>query len=314
MRKFLLLIVFLSLGCINYVCAQAKKPTLMVVPSDLYCNQRGYIIKLKNQGNEHIIPDYKTALLNDNQLLTAITIIGQMMSDRGFPLKLLEQEIKSIETDNAETAMFTSKSGEDIKETPVEILNKRAKSDIILQVFWSINSTGPKRSLTFNLQGIDAYTNKQIAACQGTGMPTFSAELSVLLEESIANYLDDFNIQLQAHFDDLFNNGREISLTCRKWADSVNDFETEINGKELGVIIEDWLYKNTINGAFNTTDASENVMRFEQVRIPMFNETGRAIDARQWARGLVNHLKQLGIESKLTIRGLGHASIIIGGK
>jgi hypothetical protein len=50
-----------------------------------------------------------------------------------------------------------------------------------------VNRTGPKYSLTFNLQGIDAYTNKQIAACQGTGDPTFSAELPVLIEESIAN-------------------------------------------------------------------------------------------------------------------------------
>lgn len=293
---------------------QAKKPTLMVVPSDLYCNQHGYMQTYSNQGITENVPNYKMALQNDSELMTVITVIGQMMSDRGFPTKLLEQELKSLEAGSAEDAMMTSKSGEDVAETPVDKLRKKAKSDIIMQVTWIVNKTGPRRSLTFNLQGIDAYTNKQIAACQGTGNPTFSAELPILLEESIANQLDGFNQQLQNHFDDLFKNGREITIRCKKWNDSDVDFESEFNGKELGELIEDWIAENTVQGRYNTSDATENMMYFEQVRIPMVNEKGRAIDARQWARGIVNHLKSYGIESKLMMKGLGQATIVIGGK
>ena len=237
-----------------------------------------------------------------------------MMSDRGFPTKLLEQELKSLEAESAEDAMMTSKSGEDVTETPIDKLRKKAKSDIIMQVTWTVNKTGPRYSLTFNLQGIDAYTNKQIAACQGTGDPTFSAELPVLLEESIANQLDGFNQQLQSHFDDLFQNGREITIRCKKWNDSDVDFESEFEGKELGEIIEDWISENTVQGRYNTSDATENMMYFEQVRIPMVNDKGRAIDARQWVRGIVNHLKTYGVESKLMMKGLGQATIVIGGK
>lgn len=65
--------------------SQAKKPTLMVVPSDLYCNQHGYMQTFSNQGMTENVPDYKRALQNDPQLLTGITVIGQMMADRGFP-------------------------------------------------------------------------------------------------------------------------------------------------------------------------------------------------------------------------------------
>lgn len=294
--------------------AQAKKPTLMVVPSDLYCNQRGYMLSFNNQGTIEHVPDYKKALQNDGELLTAITVIGQMMADRGFPLKLLEQEIKSLEAESAEDAMMTSKSGDDVAETPIDKLRKKAKSDIIMQVTWTVNRTGPRKSITFNLQGIDAYTNKQIAACQGTGDPSYSAELPILLEEAIANQLDGFNQQLQNHFDDLFKNGREITLRCKKWQGSPYDLESEFGGQELGDIIEDWVSDNTVQGRFNTSDATENMMLFEQVRIPMFNEQGRAIDARRWARGLVNHLKAMGVQSKLMMKGLGQATIVIGGK
>jgi len=312
MRK--LFIVLLGFCSSLMAFPQAKKPTLMVVPSDLYCNQHGYMQTFSNQGQTENVPDYKRALQNDPQLLTGITVIGQMMADRGFPLKLMEQELKSLNEESAEDALLTSKSGSDIAESPVDRLKKKSKSDIILQVTWLVNRAGPKYSLTFNLQGIDAYTNKQIAACQGTGDPTFSAELPVLIEESIANHLETFTTQLQNHFNDMFENGREITLRVKKWEDSEFDLESEFDGTELSDIIEDWVSANTVKGRFNTSDATENFMYFEQVRIPLFDENQRAMDARRWTRGLINKLKTLGVPAKLMMKGLGQATIVIGGK
>jgi len=312
MKRFSIILFGLGLSLMAF--SQAKKPTLMVVPSDLYCNQHGYMLSFNNQGTTEMVPDYKKALQNDPQLLTGITVIGQMMADRGFPLKLMEQELKSLNQESAEDALLTSKSGADVAESPVDRLKKASKSDIILQVTWLVNRTGPKYSLTFNLQGIDAYTNKQIAACQGTGDPTFSAELPVLIEESIANHLETFTTQLQNHFDDMFENGREITLRVKKWDDSEYDLESEFDGTELSDIIEDWVSANTVKGRFNTTDATENFMYFEQVRIPLFDENQRAMDARRWTRGLINKLKTLGVPAKLMMKGLGQATIVIGGK
>lgn len=311
--KRLLILLFVVL-ITTLVFSQAKKPTLMVVPSDLYCNQHGYMQTFSNQGSTEMVPDYKKALQNDSQLLTAITVIGQMMADRGFPLKLMEQELKNLNQESAEDALLTSKSGADVAESPVDRLKKRSKSDIILQVTWLVNRTGPKYSLTFNLQGIDAYTNKQIAACQGTGDPTFTAELPVLLEESIANHLETFTTQLQNHFDDMFENGREITLIVKKWEDSEFDLESEFDGTELSDIIEDWISANTVKGRFNTTDATENFMYFEQVRIPLYDQNQRAMDARRWTRDLINKLKTYGVPAKLMMKGLGQATIVIGGK
>ena len=312
MRKVAVLLLGLVLPMM--VFPQAKKPTLMVVPSDLYCNQHGYTQTFSNQGQIEVVPDYKRALQNDPQLLTGITVIGQMMADRGFPLKLMEQELKSLNEESAEDALLTSKTGADVAESPVDRLKKKSKSDIILQVTWLVNRAGPKYSLTFNLMGIDAYTNKQIAACQGTGDPTFSAELPVLIEESIANHLETFTTQLQNHFDDMFENGREITLRVKKWDDSEWDLESEFDGTELSDIIEDWISANSVKGRFNTTDATENFMYFEQVRIPLFDQNQRAMDARRWTRGLINKLKTLGVPAKLMMKGLGQATIVIGGK
>ncbi|MDD4059026.1 MAG: DUF6175 family protein, partial [Bacteroidales bacterium] len=84
---------------------------------------------------------------------------------------------------------------------------------------------------------------------------------------------------------------------------------------ELGYHIESWISDNTVEGRFNTSDASENRMIFEQVRIPLYDQNNRAVDARGWLRGLQKHLKErFGIESKISMRGLGFATLTIGEK
>lgn len=295
--------------------SQAKKPTIMVIPSDVWCNQHGFITKYDNQGTEMIVPDYKKALQTDPDLLLAISKIGEMMTERGFPLKDLSSCLKSLETAAAEESVATSKDGQSLAETPIEKLRKTAKADIWMELTWTINRTGPKKSLTFNLQGKDAYTDKQIAAASGTGQPSFSVELPVLLEESILAYIDKFNDQLQTFFDDLLTNGREVSLLCKRWDGCETDFETEFDGDELSFLIEDWVAQNTVEGRFSTTDASQNRMLFEQVRIPVYNQTGRAIDTRTWANDLRKMLKsKYEIEAKLETKGLGQAIITIGAK
>lgn len=296
--------------------SQAKKPTLMVVPSDVWCNQNGYTQTYDNQGTSTTLPDYKMAFQNNTDLLLVISKINELFADRGFPLKNLESSLKALESQSAEDAMLMSSSGGEINESPIDMLKKVANADIIIQLTWSVNQVGPKKSITFNLQGLDAYTDKQIAGASGTGAQSFTAELPVLLEEAVIAYIDDFNFQLQSHFDDMFENGREVSIRILTWDTWMYDLESyDFGDDELGILIEDWMYDNTVNGRFNTTIATENMMLFDQVRIPLYDERGRAIDARRWASTLRRYLyTSYQIDSKLMMRGLGQAQLVLGEK
>lgn len=311
-----IILTFLAVLCISTIAfSQAKKPTLMVVPSDIWCNMNGYMMEFDNQGRIVKVPDYKKALQENLELMMVISKINELMTERGFPLKNLESSLKTLESEGAEEEMMTSRSGSDVNESPVDKLKKVAKADIWIQMTWAVNTVGPKRSITFNLQGLDAYTDKQVAGASGTGQPSFTVELPVLLEEAVLTYLDNFNVQLQAHFDDLFANGREIILRIRTWSNSETDLETEFGGKALTEIIEEWVSQNTVQGRFSTSDATENMMLMEQVRIPLYDAGGRAVDARGWARGLQKYLKTTyQVDAKLTMRGLGQAALVIGEK
>ncbi len=310
------LLTIIALLAVSLSFAQAKKPTIMVVPSDAWCTQNGYMMEFDNQGTSVRIPDYKRAFQENTDLLTVISKINGLMADRGFPLKNMESALKTLESESAENAMITSKSGAGVAESPIDKLKKVAKADIIMQLTWSINQTGPKKSVTFNLQGLDAYTDKQIATAVGTGAPSFSAELPVLLEESVLAHIDNFNVALQKHFDDMFANGREIIVRIKKFDSWANDLESDYNGKELNAIIEEWMTANTVKGRYSTSDATENMMLFEQVRIPLYDATGKATDARGFLKTLQNFLKAAPytIPNKLMMKGLGQAVLVLGEK
>ncbi len=311
---FLLLAMFLTVTTFG----QAKKPTLMVVPSDAWCYQNGYMVDYDNQGVVKKIPDYSSALITNMELKLAIAKINDLMAERGFPLKDLEQQLKLIEQTNAEMNITTSSNGNALAESPIDRLLRTAKADIILELTWNIVRQGPKYSLTFILEGKDSYTGKSIGGANGTSAPSFSAELPILLEEAVVAHIDNFNNRLQNHFDDLFANGREVALEIRVFADNEAgiDLESEYDGYELAEIIEDWMALNTVEGRFSKLGSSENYVQYEQVRIPLYKTNGVAMDTESFARQLRSVLRKepYNIPVKVLNRGLGKTILVLGEK
>ncbi len=316
MKKNILLFSCIFLFGLSMSFGQAKKPTIMVVPSDLWCNTNGYMKEYDNQGTKTKIPDYKRALQENPDLLPVISKINGLMADRGFPLKNLESALKTLESEAAENSLLTSKEGSSLSETPIDKLKKVAKADIIMQLTWTVNTTGPKKSITYTLQGLDAYTDKEIASDGNTGAPSFSTELPVMLEQAVLANIDGFNTRLQAYFDDMFKNGREIIVRVKKFDSWDKDLEADYGGKELSDIIIEWMNKNTVNGRNSASDVTESMMLFEQVRIPMYDANGTAQDARSFVKGLQKFLTAppYSITNKIMTKGLGQAQVVLGSK
>lgn len=314
----ILLLIAGMFVCAVSANAQAKKPTLMVVPGDAWCSANGYMIETDNQGRVLAVPDYEKALRENMDLANAITKVNELMAERGFPLKDLASIIKTINQNAVEDEMTVShSSGSSLSETPLDRLYNRAKADIIVELIWQVNTLGPKRSVTYSLKGVDAYTNKQIAAASGTGAQSFTAEIPVLIEEATLEKIDGFVGQLQDHFDDMLANGREIILTVRAFDNGSGlSFEDEFDGEELTDIIDRWMSQNTMNHRYNLSDASETALHFEQVRIPIYRENGMAMDARAFSNSLRKYLGKapFNIPCKILTKGLGRADIVIGEK
>jgi hypothetical protein len=293
--------------------SQVKKPTLMIPPSDHWCQTRFFMTTWNNQGVKVKTADYQKAFLQDKELNQVISKLGQLLTDEGYSLKDAEQETKAVFNRTAEDNVTTSTtSGSTISESPLDMIKQRAKMDILIQIDWTINSD---RSVTFTLEAFDAYTSKRIATSTGTG-ETSGEIIPVLLEKAVKSKIKAFDKQMDKYYSDLNKRGREIVLTVKCWSNWDGNLEVENQeGDELLDVIQKWLKKNTVNGAFNLSDATENFAQFEQVRIPLRDKEGNALDARAFATQLRKYLvKECKITSKVMTRGLGEAILVLGEK
>lgn len=304
--------IFVAVMCVFSLFAQ-KKPTIMILPSDNWCTMRYFTTTWDNQGSKVKIPNYQQAFQEDTELGQVISKVGGLLTAMGYSIKDAEQELRSMAQRHAEDNNTVGKdTGSSLAESPLDQLKKRAKADILIQIWWKVNKEAGDKSISFTLEAFDTYTSKRIGTSTGTGLAS-SEIVPVLLEEAVKSHINEFDSQMTSFYNDARANGREIIVNIKRWDNWEDDLESEINGEVLTDIIEEWMHENTVNDSFNLSDATENFASFEQVRIPLQNDKGRAVDARSFVQGLQRHLKNnYGIPAKLMVRGLGEAILVIG--
>ena len=275
---------------------QAKKPVIMVVPSDSWCLRNGFVTEFQNLGQTQQIPDYSTAFRQNDEIRTVISAMSEFMAANEFPLQSLEAELNRINNESVEMSLMQGKSGSVIEESPVEALRRTAKADIILNLDYKVTMVGPVSSAT---------------------------PMTTILEEAVLSFKDNFLAGLQRHFDDLFANGREISVTLLRYDSSPVDFDSEFEFEgdmyELAEHIDLWFSNNTVEGRYSLNDKSANRMRFSQVRIPLYDTVmgkERAADAQSFGNKLARMLRKepYNLVVGVTPKGLGEVWITIGDK
>ena len=316
MKNKSLLVLALFLSLFSFSLKAQKKPTIMILPSDNWCEMRYFMTTYDNQGSKVKTPNYQLAFQQDSEIGPVISKIGGLLTSLDYSIKDAEQEIRRINITTAEdNVTFSKTSGASLVESPLDLLKRRIKSDILIQISWNLNKEADGRSITFNLEAFDTYTSKRIAS--STGTTTVSSDpIPVILEQAVKERINEFDTQMTKWYVGQKADGREIVLTVRCWDNWENDLETEYNGEELTDCIQDWLKQNTVSGNYNLSDGTESFAQFEQVRIPLLDERGNALDARAFATQLRKYLNMppFNITSKVMQRGLGEAIIILGEK
>ena len=295
--------------------AQEVKPTLMILPSDSWCTQRYFMSSYDNQGLSVQTPDYQKAFREDSELPMVVSKIGELLTKMGYSLKDAEQETKAVYSRIAEDNItMSSSSASAIAESPLDMIKKRAKMDILIQIWWRINKEAGGKSVSFTLEAFDSYTSKRIATSTGTSKVS-NESIPIILEKAVKSNIKDFDKQMMNYYREMQRNGREVILTVKRWESWDKTLEFEYDGEELTDIIRKWVRKNAINGSYNLTDATENFLQFEQIRIPLLDQEGEGLDARGFAVLLRKYLnKEYGITSKVMTRGLGEGILVLGEK
>ena len=314
--KRCLIVLALLIGFVPLSLKAQKKPTIMILPSDNWCEMRYFMTTYDNQGTKVKTPDYQLAFQQDTEIGPVISKVGGLLTALDYSIKDAEQEIKKINLKTAEdNVTFSKTSGATLVESPLDLLKRRIKSDVLIQISWQMNKETFGRSITFNLEAFDTYTSKRIASSTGTTAAS-SDPVPIILEQAVKDRIAEFDALMVKWYKDQQTHGREIVLTIRCWDNWENDLETEFEGEELTDCIQDWLKTHCVDGNYNLSDGTESFAQFEQVRIPLLDERGNALDARGFATQLRKHLNKppYNFPSKVMQRGLGEAILVLGEK
>ncbi len=111
MKKLHIFLILTLLCFAEIAFGQAKKPTIMVLPADVWCFENGYSSTETNQGRTQKIADYEMALQENSDLINVVTKVGELMADQGFPLKDMSTEIKKTNSSSVEDEFTTSSAG-----------------------------------------------------------------------------------------------------------------------------------------------------------------------------------------------------------
>ena len=140
--------------------AEAKKPKIMVFPSDDWCMRKGYMLDEKT-------PDYEKAL-QDVDMDGAVAVMGDVMAEMGYQMFSLKQELKQLHTEDAYSMAVTSKGDGMVTESDRDILTRNVGADFIVELALDNKPFGARRSIEFKAQTIDAASRKILHGDIGT--------------------------------------------------------------------------------------------------------------------------------------------------
>lgn len=283
-------------------------PTVMFLPDKVWCNEKGYVDVSERNGKTRITENYDRAFL-DPDLKNVIVQLNGLMKDNGLPAKDYgaTSEIDDDEEMEEEAYSGESLSGNDMDGTDYESLLSKLRPDILIKIGWNVNEIGFNYSMSYRLEAIDSYSGKSIAQVTAeTATLKTIVPKAAALKSAATEHMDAFIGRLQEHFDDLQENGREITVNCRLARTGDLNFSSEFNGKELSTIISDWLNDNTVNHVYSTRQAGRTRLSYEQVRIPFKDSAGRVMQAKEYMDQLKHYLRDTcGLKCENTTKGLG---------
>ena len=209
----------------------AKKPTIMLLPSDHWCSARYFTKTFDNLGAKQTINDYDAAFREDAELPQVVSKVGELMTKYGYDLKDYAMESKALNDRMLEEQVTMSKSGAMIVETPLDMLRRTVKYDIELCVDWEVIKDGSRKAVRFTIEAFDSYTNKRIATATGIGEASNKA-IAYQIEDIVTKNLKAFDKQLKDFLDKQKKSGREVRLSVQIWDSAPVDLEEEYDDME----------------------------------------------------------------------------------
>tara|TARA_Y100000766_G_scaffold277948_1_gene284069 strand:- start:1056 stop:2009 length:954 start_codon:yes stop_codon:yes gene_type:complete len=290
------------------------KPKVMIVPSNAWMTQNGFVKTTEEQGAVQKEFQYAEAFDNDPTLNSVINRTGAKFAERGFNLTDMQSEIKSLNA-RIEKNAITGRTLNLLDELAMQV-----SADIVLELDFNIGNAGAGRKIVdrFSMTAKDAYSNEIIAGAGMPGAPSSSPSVELLVVERVEAFINNLEAEMKRVFQGYVENGRKARIEIIAAPDAVDfgcyDYygTTLPDGRALFEFFEDWAYEKAYKGRGNAepSPSGETVNIF--INIPLVDENGRNVNAMKYC---TQFLRDAGLRSLFVMRpeqvGLGHAILNI---
>lgn len=313
MKKIFIFCAAMLITASSYAQRAMTPPHVMVVPDLIYCKSHGFTQQFNNNGVTETIPDYEKALSEDPSLHAVLTQIAQLITDRNSDIVIVDI-IEAINNAKADAAMTAANAGDE-SESIDEAIIRNSEADILVKVQFDLVKNGPQYSVSYVLNGTDAYTNQNFAPVSGLGKPSTSANPVALLREAVFENMEAFSGKLLSYYTSMLTKGRMVAFEIKTTSTSSVDMNSKVGEYTLREQIEDFLYDNSVDGnGLERVQSGNSFLRYQGVYIPLTSTIRgrqRKQGAKDVAQKLVNFFESNGISADYKVRGLGKVNIYI---
>lgn len=316
MKKFFITII---LGTFTLIQAfgQATLPTVMVRPGTSWLRANGYAKPIDAQGNSKEKFDYVRAV-DDPKMLQSITALESLLTNEGFIVKNLKAVINSIDEFSTEEMYMEDEDGNSVQKSDLDLFREKAESqaDVFLDVSWNIEKIGPKKQLSYTIEGIDLTTGNKVCSIEGLGAPSMASTESTLLQEAVVGKIPQLKEELQIYLTDMLNNGREVYIKILVSSASNVHLQSPVEGGNIGRVITKWMKENAVQKRAASVGRGSRTSTAYNVHIPLYDTDELPMEAEGFAWQLSDFLSAAPYNLKTNVenQGITRATLTINGK
>jgi hypothetical protein len=305
-------------GIIKSIVAFGFKPSVLIVPSDEWMTNYGYVTKKDNQGITEDVYDYPNAIKDERISKAIMALANKFGGPTGaFDIQDMKAKLDDIKLEEQKNnARDASK-----KESTMDLFARVLAADLWIKIDFTENALqgGLTTQFIITLSATDPYTGQNAIPGKNIEKTSVGDNKFQLMTSAMNGAAEEFRPQIFAHFKKQVEKGLQGRLTVSLLSEVTFNFDTEYeykgNEMELNRILSSIVKKNSLSA---TEDGSQTeTTRRYMVYIPLErkDEEGDVSknNFKDFAYQVTAQLKKLGMTYKVESSGLGKVEIIITG-
>ncbi len=256
---------------VGTVGSQVKLPTVTVVP-------------YTKEGE-----DVRTILDHNQMLSYAVSKMTSEFSTRGYKTKDFIAQLKRAKRND----VLTSGTQSDAATKMIQNMG----ADIIVTAK-AIATTHPNRQseVTLELSATELQTAGNLASATFQSGKYMTTDTVKLTDYALKKIKEEFFTKLQAAFNDIVKNGREMAIQM-VLSKSVTDWDFDQpapgGDNDFKQLLEDWLQTHSLNGVYDMSRSNDKVIDIS-MQVPIWDEAqGRAYTISHFSSELKKYLDEI---------------------